>query len=432
MEELGINLNYCPTKIDRDFIFECCERTLTSTKNSVLNDWYRKRREQKVLLKRSLKTMGSVVLKGVMCANAQAIAWSNKLTQDEEFLNKNNEYSIDAAITIAFAKEETKLCCNYICDTHLCATLDKKAKERIIHANEAAEKAIAFVCAGEMLHMFRGEDIFGNVRVINSIGEYWYKKIIETRNDYNTAYKHQLELEKSTHQIICTCSKCVQDSSHKENLTNWLKAWGTAHAKSIISMGIYKSFFLCEELVKWFNVQRERTRWKRMLREYSQKCAAISDANDRSAYVLRRLQSIFIRAMKMNRESMRITKQNQEESEKHRQIREKCRQDKARKGAELASKCTPIRDIKPIVGRCAEALPTESEVAAARGKKVESIRTHSQGISLAKKKQAELWAIDKAVRTEQQRCINISHAINSDDKKKTKKGNIAWKSLEST
>ena len=362
MEELGINLNYCPTKRDRDYIFECCERTCFSTSRArndyiLARKWYKKANEEnKFSLNKTLDNVTSLlkiaadnltdnnqqaswmvkyylhvrqsIVNAIISANAQAIAWLNKLTQDEEESVKKHQNYIFAAITIAFAKEEAKLCQIYAKDQNY-TTIN------IRNANDAAEKAIAFVCAGEMLHLILRREMLGdNFRdACSNIYEYWDKKLIKTQNDWEAAIR-RMESEAAIRRME-DAFIYINDINLRNHNTHWATTTALVRAKGIVSIATYKSLNLVEQLFRWFAVQQQGTRWKRMLNEYSEECAAISNANDRSAYVLGRLRSIFSRAMKMNRECMRITKENEEESEKHRHIREKCRQDKAHKEIDL-------------------------------------------------------------------------------------------------
>ena len=424
MEELGIDIKYCPSKGERDKIFELCDaklklNTFASTDKKNI-DFY----TQEFFKCTEKRKQVSKVTKGIFASNLQAISWADQaiahscqtpvqgsITDDNLDLG-----SIHIKIIAAFAKEEAKLCQKAI------------DADNIMAAKNAAERAVAFAFVAHAMETYDPEDKFRN--------SYWnirYKEMVEdllsrhdkimsmreqikkVRRDYN-AELNNISSDKQRREIL--------DHSFQEAKNLGDEIWkytAILCAKSIVTIGTLKSFFLFHELQNYFHTgciqEREckiRTTISAMLLLNMTHDDIIAVQKEQvTKHVLRRLRSVFVRALKMHRESVYITKKNEEASKLQRHIRETCNQDKARKDAKLALESTPLH-IAPIVGRCAMAVPTESEAAAVYGKKVESIRAHKEGLRLAKEKMDAQWAMDRARKAEQQRCLQISCAINDD------------------
>jgi len=126
-------------------------------------------------------------------------------------------------------------------------------------------------------------------------------------------------------------------------------------------------------------------------------------------------QSAALRAERERRESERLTRQNEEESAAQRRVREACARDRARRAAEMEAASPPLR-IATAVGRRAEPLPTESEAAAAHGRKIERVRVAAEEMRQAREAVAAQWAIDAEVKAKQRHFRNVANAINNEGK----------------
>ena len=150
-------------------------------------------------------------------------------------------------------------------------------------------------------------------------------------------------------------------------------------------------------------IKAEKNRKKRERKKRRDATAKAAEAA--ASPGLTRLRAAIRRVVLQNREHKRLTKANEEESERRRRMRAAINAEKARRAAQWDAK--PLPGIAPAVGRRAEEVPSASDLAAAAGKKAVALNARKENIRQQRAAKAAAEAKHRKAEEERERALKI-------------------------